>query len=58
MERAPNIYFNNIYDENIAREYLPVKSIGSMVLVLYGNPDIGGHVRSNYCCLICLRHLL
>ena len=27
-----------------------------MVLILDGNPEIGAHVRSNLCYLICLRH--
>ena len=29
-----------------------------MVLILDGNSEIGSHVRSNLCCLICLRHLI
>ena len=30
----------------------------TMVLILDGNPEIGAHVRSNLCYLICLRHLI
>ena len=29
-----------------------------MVLILNGNSEIGTHVRSNFCELICLRHLI
>ena len=29
-----------------------------MVLTLDGNSEIGAHVRSNLCYLICLRHLI
>ena len=29
-----------------------------MVLLLDGNSEIGAHVRSNLCYLICLRHLI
>ena len=29
---------------------------GVMVLIIYGNSEIGAHVRSNLCYLICLRH--
>ena len=30
----------------------------TIVLILYGNPDIGAHRRSNLCYLNCLRHLI
>ena len=30
----------------------------SMALILDGNSEIGSHVRSNLCYLICLRHLI
>ena len=32
--------------------------VQSLVLISDGNSEIGAHVRSNLCSLVCLRHLL
>ena len=32
--------------------------VGSIVLLLDGNRDIGAHLRSNLCYFICLRHFI
>ena len=39
-------------------EIQAIEYIRTMVLILYGNSDIGAHVRSKVCCWICLRHMV
>ena len=34
------------------------RRVNSMVLMFDGNSELGAHVRSTNCCLICLRHLI
>ena len=34
------------------------ENMWKMVLILYGNLDVGAHIGSNICYLSCLRHLI
>ena len=44
-------------DDSLSR-YTDPTPARTMVLILYGNSEIGAHVRTNFRYLICLRHMI